>query len=108
MERSEEVHQALGKRNVELLLNEIIYRHLKESHDQHIALAMRVHGLYEQKRNIEKMSLDVTMLHMLDRWWQIYLYDPSNNGEEHLINMLQDINELQYLAHEIKEIAHEV
>ena len=94
MERREKVHRAPGKRNVELLLNEIRYGHLKESHDQHIALAMRVHGLYEQKRNIEKMSLDVTMLHMLDRWWQIYLDEQSNNGVEQLIKMLQDINEL--------------
>jgi hypothetical protein len=66
-----------------------------------------IHGIYEEKRKTEKQSLDVTMLYMLDQWWYDYLYQPSVNEVERLIEILQDIN-LSYLAHNIKEISQQV
>jgi hypothetical protein len=109
MERREEVQKALGKRSVELLSDEIKKGLLKETHVKQIALAMNhsVHGIYEEKRKTEKQSLHVTMLYMLDQWWYDYLYQPSVNGVERLIEILQDID-LSYLAHDIKEISQQV
>ena len=109
MERRKEVSLALGKKSFKLLLNEIKEGHLKETQVKQIALAMNhgVHGVYKEKRNIEKESLDVTMLYMLDRWWQDYLYQPSANGVEQLIEILEDIDQ-KHLAHKIKEISPQV
>jgi hypothetical protein len=103
MERREEVYKALHTENVKLILSEIDTGLIKENQVKQIALAMknRVHGVFEEKRHIEKHSLHDTMLFMLDSWWESFLYRPDINGCECLVEILEELG-LGHLAHQMK------
>ena len=105
MERRRQVVSALGKENLELLLHEIEEGLIEDQQVKGIALAMEngVHGVYKQKKHVENQNLYVTMLHMLDRWWNKVLFDENVNGVQQLIQILQK-NDL----HRMKENSPQV
>ena len=92
MEHQEQINQALGKNNVDFKNGKITDNELKL-----IALKMKVHGVYEEKRVSEKQSQYDTLLMMLDCWWKDCLYRPGIDGVEQLIKILEDSN-LNYLV----------
>ena len=107
MEHRERINQILGKNNVDFILSECKNGKIAESELQQIALNMKVHGVYKEKRVSDKQTQYDTLLMMLDRWWKDCLYDPAINGLEELIKILEDSN-LKYLVQEMTEYDDQV
>ena len=90
MERSKEVKYSLGKRNVELLLDEIRSGNIQQSTIKLMALKMHpyVHGVYTAK--VGTLELVDVFRYMLDRWYTQKLYKNDVDGFSELVEILED------------------
>ena len=93
MERKEQVYDALGRINVEMILCETRDGLITNDDVKMIALAMGkgVHGVYMESVQKSDRPLEVTFRRMFDKWWLQFLHDPKNNGRQKLCQILDDV-----------------
>ena len=90
MERNKEVKYSLGKRNVQLLLDEIRSGNINQSTVKLMAPKMHpyVHGVFTAKVN--NLELVDVFRYMLDRWYMETLYKEDVDGFTELVKILED------------------
>ena len=90
MERSKEVKYSIGKRNVQLLFDEIRSGNIKQSTVKLMAPKMHpyVHRVFTAKVN--NLELVDVFRYMLDRWYTETLYKEDVDGFTELVKILED------------------
>ena len=90
MERSKEVKYSLGKRNVELLLDEIKSGNINKSTIKLMAAKMHpyVHGVFVAK--VGTAELFYVFRSLLDRWYTEKLHKNDVDGFSELVKILED------------------
>ena len=102
MEKLGEVKEKILEENYKLLIKNIKHGMITKQKVQEIGLEMdgTVNGVFvAQKQNDD---LSYVMRLMLDKWWQVKLFDKNTEfGVQELNRILTEVD-LQWLAHEMK------